>query len=47
MGCEVFALLGDSVLPVPSKEVKKEALFSKKVHLIFGKKVLFFKFYHN
>jgi DNA ligase-associated metallophosphoesterase len=29
-GCEVFALLGDSVLPVPIKEVKKKHSFRKK-----------------
>ena len=29
-GCEVFALLGDAVLPVPIKEVKKKRSFRKK-----------------
>ena len=29
-GCEVFALLGDAVLPVPIKEVKKKHSFRKK-----------------
>ncbi|MGB3143795.1 MAG: hypothetical protein WBB24_06780 [Maribacter sp.] len=28
-GCEVFALLGDAVLPLPIKEVKKKRNYRK------------------